>query len=70
MKNKFLETAKALVDLFKEKEIKGDPVDTTPGIKISRTVNPDRKYSFNEISQSIFEETRKGLKVGNSAVKG
>jgi len=63
MKNKFLETVKALVDLFKEKELKGDPVDTTPGIKISRTVNPDRKYTFNEISQSVANEFRKGLPV-------
>ena len=49
---------KSLRIFFKElvngKEIPGDPVDLTPGIKVSRVVNEGgRNLTFNEISMNI-----------------
>jgi hypothetical protein len=41
------------------KEIPGDPIDLTPGIKVSRVVDvTDRKLSFNEIAQNILEQRK------------
>ena len=41
------------------KEVAGDPIDTTPGIKVSRVVDvTGRKLSFNEISQNILEQRK------------
>lgn len=47
--------------LFKKalgiKEVQGDPVDTTPGIKVSRVVDvTGRNLSFNEISENILKQ--------------
>jgi len=47
--------------LFSKREIPGDPIDTTPGIKISRTINEGGNLSFNEISRNILAQ-RKLLK--------
>ena len=54
---------KSLRVFFKElingKEIPGDPIDLTPGIKVSRVVDvTGRKLSFNEISQNILEQRK------------
>lgn len=41
------------------KEVIGEPIDTTPGIKVSRVVDvTGRKLSFNEISQNILEQRK------------
>lgn len=41
------------------KEVEGDPIDTTPGIKVSRVVDvTGRNLSFNEISQNILEQRK------------
>lgn len=39
------------------KEVVGDPIDTTPGIKVSRVVDATgRRLSFNETFQHILEQ--------------
>jgi hypothetical protein len=47
--------------LFKKalgtKEIPGDPIDLTPGIKVSRVVDvTGRGLTFNEISENILRQ--------------
>lgn len=59
MRQKIISNFLGLVDLIKGKEAEGEPLDMTPGIKVSRTINPDRKYTFNEIAESVFYEKRK-----------
>lgn len=59
MKEKIFSNFLAFVEMIRGKETEGEPLDMTPGIKISRTVNPDRKYSFNEIAEAVFYEKRK-----------
>jgi hypothetical protein len=54
-----------LKELFKKtlgkKEIPGEPIDLTPGIKVSRVVNVNGDLSFNEIAQNILKQ-RQSLK--------
>jgi hypothetical protein len=39
------------------KEIPGDPIDLTPGIKVSRVVDvTGRTLTFNEISENILRQ--------------
>jgi hypothetical protein len=39
------------------REVQGDPIDTTPGIKVSRVVDVSgRRLSFNETFQNILEQ--------------
>jgi hypothetical protein len=39
------------------KEVQGDPIDTTPGIKVSRVVDASgRRLSFNETFQNILHQ--------------
>ena len=59
MRQKIISNFLGLVDLIRGKEAEGEPLDMTPGIKIRKTINPDRKYSFNEIAESVFYEKRK-----------
>lgn len=44
--------------IFSKKEIPGDPLDTTPGLKISRTLNESGNLSFNEIAQNILVQKK------------
>ena len=54
-----------LKELFKKtlgkKEIPGEPIDLTPGIKVSRVVNVNGDLTFNEIAQNILKQ-RQSLK--------
>ena len=43
-------------NLLSRKEIPGDPIDLTPGIKIQKTIGGEKRYSFNEISENIWKE--------------
>lgn len=41
------------------KEVEGDSIDLSPGIKVSRVVNEaGRILSFNEISQNIIDQKK------------
>jgi hypothetical protein len=52
-----LEKIKSSVkNLLSCKEIPGDPIDLTPGIKIKKTIGGENQYSFNEISENIWKE--------------
>ena len=52
------EKAKELIKrILRGKEIPGDPIDLTPGIKVSRVVDmTDRTLTFNEISENILRQ--------------
>ena len=54
------EKMKALLSkILMVKEIEGDPIDLSPGIKVSRVVNESgRILSFNEISQNIIDQKK------------
>lgn len=42
---------------LRAKEIPGDPIDLTPGIKVSRVVDvTGRGLTFNEISENILRQ--------------
>jgi hypothetical protein len=57
MKTKLKSLRSFFKDLVNGKEIPGDPVDLTPGIKVSRVVDvTERKLSFNEISENILKQ--------------
>jgi hypothetical protein len=48
-----------LIKILMVKEIEGDPIDLSPGLKISRVVNEvGRNLSFNEISQNILDQKK------------
>lgn len=59
MREKIVSNFLGLVELVRGKEVEGEPLDMTPGIKVSKTINPDRNYTFNEIAESVFYEKRK-----------
>jgi hypothetical protein len=42
--------------ILQGKEIPGDPIDLTPGIKVSRVVDMGERLSFNEISENILRQ--------------
>ena len=54
------EKMKALLKkLLMTREVEGDPVDLTPGLKVSRVVDETgRRLSFNEIAQNILEQKK------------
>jgi hypothetical protein len=59
MKTKLKSLRTSLLRIIKGKEIPGDPIDLTPGIKVSRVVNEGgRDLTFNEISQNILEQRK------------
>jgi len=59
MKSKLKSLRVFFKELINGKEIPGDPIDLTPGIKVSRVVDvTGRKLSFNEISQNILEQRK------------
>lgn len=54
MKEKIKNMLKSVLGI---KEVQGDPIDTTPGIKVSRVVDvTGRRLSFNETFQNILEQ--------------
>ena len=59
MKSKLKSVRVFFKELINGKEIPGDPIDLTPGIKVNRVVDvTGRKLSFNEISQNILEQRK------------
>lgn len=54
------EKMKALLKkILMTREVEGDPVDLTPGLKVSRVVDETgRRLSFNEIAQNILEQKK------------
>lgn len=48
---------KALLDsIIGGKEVQGEPLDLTPGLKIKRTVEVGGRFTFNEIAQNILKQ--------------
>jgi hypothetical protein len=42
--------------MFMTKEVEGEPLDLSPGIKIKRTVEVGGEYTFNEIAENIIKQ--------------
>ena len=63
MKSKLKSLRVFFKQLINGKEIPGDPIDLTPGIKVSRVVNEGgRNLSFYEISQNILNQKKALIK--------
>jgi hypothetical protein len=57
MKSKLKSLRVFFKQLINGKEIPGDPIDLTPGIKVSRVVDvTGRTLTFNEISENILRQ--------------
>jgi hypothetical protein len=53
MKNKIKEF---LDSIIKGKEVKGEPLDLTPGLKVKKTVQVGGRFTFNEIAENILRQ--------------
>jgi hypothetical protein len=53
------EKMKALLKkILMVKEIEGDPIDLSPGLKVRKTVEVSGKYTFNEIAENILNQKK------------
>lgn len=43
-------------NIFGIKDVPGDPLDYTPGIKVTKTVGSTQRASFNETFQHILDQ--------------